>query len=182
MPAAGFEIASLTVNPEIVLIEGDADQLAQLVSIDTSPIPMTGVSANTTVQASLALPTGIVAVGSDTVQVAIKLRQVTETRTFSAGLRLVGTRRDLTYDFTTDRVVVTIGGSSADLDRLLGSALLVDLDVSGLGPGTFDVPVTIDLPTGPTLVTANPATVSVTISATSTPTPSTGPSPTPAGG
>ncbi|MGZ8437042.1 MAG: CdaR family protein [Candidatus Limnocylindrales bacterium] len=182
VPAAGFEIASLTADPEIVLIEGDADQLAQLVSIDTSPIPMTGVSANTTVQASLALPTGIVAVGSDSVQVSIKLRQVTETRTFSAGLRLVGTRRDLTYDFTTDRVIVTIGGSSADLDRLLGSALLVDLDVSGLGPGIFDVPVTIDLPTGPTLVTANPATVSVTISATSTPTPSTGPSPTPAGG
>ena len=69
VPAAGFEIASVTVNPEIVLIEGDADQLAQLVSIDTSPIPMTGVSANTTVQASLALPTGIVAVGSDTIQV-----------------------------------------------------------------------------------------------------------------
>ena len=97
------------------------------------------------------------AVGSDSIKVSIKLRQVTETRTFSAGLRLVGTRRDLSYDFTTDRVVVTIGGSTADLDRLTGSALLVDLDVTGLGPGTVDVPVSIDLPTGPTLVSANPA-------------------------
>jgi YbbR domain-containing protein len=182
VPAAGFEIAGVTVDPQIVLVEGDADQLAQLVSVDTSPIPMTGVSANTTVQASLALPTGIVAVGSDAIKVSIKLRQVTETRTFNAGLRLVGTRRDLTYEFTTDRVVVTIGGSTADLDRLTGSALLVDLDVTGLGPGTVDVPVSIDLPTGPTLVSADPGTVSVTITATATPPPSTGPSPSPAGG
>ena len=180
VPAAGFEIASVTANPPIVLVEGDADQLAQLVSVDTNPIPMTGVSANSTVQTSLALPTGIVAVGSDSIQVTIKLRQVTETRTFSAGLRLVGTRRDLNYEFTTDRVIVTIGGSTADLDRLEGGALVVNLDVSGLGPGTVDVPISLDLPTGPTLVAANPATVSVTITATSPP--SGGPSPSPSGG
>jgi YbbR domain-containing protein len=184
VPAAGFEIAGVTTQPLTVLVEGDADQLAQLVRVDTSSIPLTGVSANTTVQTTLALPTGIVAVGSDAVQVSIKVRQVTETRTFSAGLRLVGTRRDLSYDFTTDRVIVTLGGSTADLDRLVGSALLVDLDVTGLGPGTVDVPVSIDLPTGPTLVSANPATVSVTITGTATPLPSTGPSssPSPAGG
>ncbi len=182
VPAAGFEVAGVTVDPQIVLVEGDADQLAQLVSVATSPIPMTGVSANATVQASLALPTGVATVGSDTIRVSIKLRQVTETRTFSAGLRLVGTRRDLAYDFATDRVIVTIGGSTADLDRLEGSTLVVNLDVTGLGPGTVEVPVSIDLPTGPTLVAANPATVSVTISATATPLPATSPSPSPGGG
>jgi len=181
-PAAGFEIASVTVDPQIVLVAGDADQLAQLVSVDTTPIPMTGVSTDLTVEAGLALPTGIVAVGDDTIRVSIKLRQVTETRTFSAGLRLVGTRRDLTYDFTTNRVIVTIGGSSADLDRLAGSALVVDLDVTGLGPGIVDVPVSVDLPTGPTLVAANPSTVSVTISATAAPSASPGPTPSAAGG
>ncbi len=181
VPAAGFEIAGVTVDPEVVLVEGDADQLAHLVSIDTSPIPMTGVSSNTTVETSLALPTGIETVGTQPIKVSIKVRQVTETRSYSAGLRLVGTRRDLSYDFTTDRVIVTIGGSTADLDRLTGSALVVDLDVTGLGPGIVDVPVSIDLPTGPTLVSASPATVSVTITATSSPPPSTGPSPSPSG-
>lgn len=181
-PAAGFEIASVTVDPQVALVEGDADQLAKLVSVDTTPIPMTGVSGDHTVEARLALPTGIVAVGDDTIRVAIKVRQVTETRTFSAGLRLVGTRRDLAYDFTTDRVIITVGGSSADLDRLAGSTLLVDLDVTGLGPGTVDVRVTIDLPTGPTLVAASPSIVSVTITAIGTPSASPGPGPSAAGG
>lgn len=182
VPAAGFEIASVTVDPQVALVEGDADQLAQLVSVDTSAIPMTGVSADLTVEATLALPTGIVAVGDESIRVSIKLRQVTETRTFSAGLRLVGTRRDLAYDFSTDRVIVTIGGSSADLDRLAGSALLVDLDVTGLGPGTVDVPVSIALRTGPTLVAANPAVVSVTITGVPTPSASVSPTPSATGG
>lgn len=187
-PAAGFEIASVTVDPPVALVAGDADQLAELVSVDTTPIPMTGVSADVTVEAQLALPTGIVAVADDTIRVSIRIRQVTETRTFNAGLRLVGTRRDETYEFTRDRVVVTIGGSTADLDRLTGSALVVDLDVTGLGPGGYDIPVTIDLPTGPALVAANPATVFVTVSAIETPAPSAsaGPglsqSPSPSGG
>lgn len=179
-PAAGFEIASVTVDPAIALVQGDADQLATLGEIDTTPIPLTGVSADLTVEARLAPPTGIVPVGSDPIHVSIKLRAVTETRTFSAGLRLVGTRRDLSYALGTDRVIVTIGGSSADLDRLAGSALVLDLDVIGLGQGTVEVPVSINLPTGPTLVSATPPTVSVTISAAVPPSP--GPSSSPVGG
>jgi YbbR domain-containing protein len=181
-PAAGFEIASVTVDPAIVLVQGDADQLGQMVSVDTAPIPMTGVSANLTVEAQLALPTGIVAVGDQPIRVSIKVREVTETRTFSAGLRLVGTRRDLAYDFTTGRVTVTIGGTSADLDRLAGSELVVNLDVTGLGQGTIDVPVSIDLPTGPTLLAATPSAVSVTISASPSPSPSASAAPSAAGG
>jgi YbbR domain-containing protein len=181
-PAAGFEIASVTVDPQVVLVEGDADQLAELVSADTTPMGMTGVSADITVEAQLALPTGIVAVGDDAVRVSIKIRRVTETRTFSAGLRLVGTRRDLTYNFATDRVIVTIGGSSADLDRLTGSSLVANIDVTGLGPGTVDVPVSVDLPTGPTLVAATPATITITIGAIPTPSTSPGPTPSPSGG
>ena len=181
-PSAGFEIDSVTLDRQVALVEGDADQLAQLVSLETTPISMAGVSANLTVEARLALPTGIVAVGNDTIRVSIKLRQVTETRTLSAGLRLVGTRRDLAYDFTTDRVIVTIGGSSADLDRLAGSAFVVDLDVTGLEPGTVDVPISIDLPTGPTLVAASPSSVSVTIIASAAPSDSPAPTPSAAGG
>ena len=68
------------------------------------------------------------------------------------------------YALSTDRVLVTIGGSTADLDRLSGATLVVDLDVAGLKPGVHDVPVTANLPAGTTLVAANPATVAVTIS------------------
>ncbi len=169
-PATGFEIASVTVEPPVMLVEGDADQLAELVRVDTAQIPMTGVSSDLTVSVGLDLPTGILAVGSDQITVTVTLRPVTATRTFNAGVRLIGAGRGLSYAVDADRILVTIGGSVADLDRLSGTVLVVDLDVTGFQPGTASAPVTLDLPTGATLVSASPSSVNVTI---------TGPSPSP---
>jgi len=169
-PAAGFEIESITVEPPVALVAGDADELAALTRVDTDPIPMAGVSADLRMTVGLALPTGVVSVGDETIAVTITVRQVTATRTYSAGLRLVGTRGDLVYSTGADRVLVTIGGSTADLDRLSGATLVVDLDVAGLGPGTHAVPVTANLPAGTTLVAASPAQVVVTITSAVAPT------------
>ena len=44
-----------------------------------------------------------------------------------------------------DHVLVTIGGSVADLDRLSGAALVMDLDVTGLKAGTHEVTPTANL-------------------------------------
>jgi YbbR domain-containing protein len=180
-PAAGFEIESVTVDPLTALVAGDADDLAKLSQVDTDPIPMTGVSADQTVVVGLALPTGIVPVGDETITVSIKLRPVTETRTFSAGLRLVGADNTLTYALSVDRVLVTIGGSTADLDRLSGAGLVMDLDVTGLKAGTHDIPATANLPVGTTVVAVSPPTVVVTIGTTAVTAPSAGASPQPGG-
>ena len=89
-----------------------------------------------------------------------------------------GPRPELTYSLSTDRVLLTIGGSTADLDRLTGATIVADLDVSRLGPGTTNVPVTVVLPTGLTLVAASPPRVTVEVAAAASP----GPSPAPSGG
>jgi hypothetical protein len=82
-------------------------------------------------------------------------------------------------------VLITVGGSTADLDRLAGGTLVADLDVTGLDAGSHDVPVTADLPAGVTLVGASPANVTVTVRApgpaSPTPTPTTTASPGPTG-
>jgi len=173
-PAAGFEIASVTVDPLVALVAGDADQLAQLTAVDTDPIPMTGVSADEVVEVKLALPTGVVAVKGTPIKVSIKIRPVTATRTYTAGLNLVGNSADLAYALSVDRVLLTIGGSTADLDRLSGATLVATLDVAGLKAGVHDVTVTATLPPGTTLVTSDPATVKVTITELASPSPSAG--------
>lgn len=162
-PAAGFEVAAVSVEPQVVLVAGDADRLIELTKVDTIPISLTGVSGSETVTVELALPDEVVAVDDDSVTVTISLRPVTATRTFDSGLRLVGASSELEYALSTDRVLVTIGGSTADLDRLSGSTLVMDLDVSGLGPGEHDVAATASLPVGTTLVAVSPAIVRVTI-------------------
>jgi len=162
-PAAGFEVASVTVDPLVVAVEGDVDDLAQLEVADTAAVSIRGSTSNVNETTSLELPDGVQALGTSSVTVVVTLRPVVATRTFEAGLLLVGARADRDYTLSTDRVLVTIGGSVADLDRLSGSTIALTLDVSGLDVGAFEVKVGANLLTGLTLVGASPDPVTVTI-------------------
>lgn len=179
-PAAGFEVASIEVNPPVISVEGDANDLAGLDRADTLPISVSGASSQVTQIVGFALPDGVQALGSGTVQVTVKLRPVTGTRTFEAGLIIVGARADLVYTLSTDRVLVTIGGSVADLDRLSGVDLVLTADVTGLEPGAHSIAVSANLATGLTLLGASPNPVEVVVSSpAASPGPSQAPSPAP---
>ncbi len=184
-PAPGFELVSVTAEPRVVTVEGDIDELEPLRTIDTEPVPIGGLSANETLETTLALPTGIVALDVEAVRVTITVRAVTATRTFEVGLDLIGARPDRTYRTSTDRVLITLGGSVADLDRLQGATLLATLDVADLDPGTTSVGVTTDVPAGMAFVSASPDQVAVTVSIPASPSPAAGgtpPSASPAAG
>jgi YbbR domain-containing protein len=175
-PAAGFEVASIVVSPPVVSVEGDANDLAGLDHADTQPISIAGASSEVVQSGGLALPDGVQALGNGTVQVTITLRPITGTRTFEAGLTLVGARPDRVYSLSTDHVLVTIGGSISDLDRLSSVTLVLNVDVTGLDVGTSTVPVSANLATGLTLVGASPNPIAVTVSIPASPAPSPAPS------
>jgi YbbR domain-containing protein len=177
-PAAGFEIESVEVSSAVVSVEGDANDLAAIDSADTEPVSVAGASSQVVQTVRLALPDGVEALGADNVQVTIRLRPITGTRSFDAGLLLVGASPDKGYELSIDRVLVTIGGSVADLDRLSGATIVLTVDVTGLQDGKHSVPVSANLQTGLTLVGASPNPIEVTVtSAPPPPSPSPGPSP-----
>lgn len=163
-PAVGFEVASVIVDPLVISIEGDVDNITPLEFADTAPIVITGASSDVTIDVALQLPDGVQAPTTASVRVTVTLRAVTATRTFNAGLILAGARADRVYALSTDRVLVTIGGSVADLDRLSGSTIVLTLDVSGLDAGQYEVTASANLRTGLTLIGASPNPVTVTIS------------------
>jgi YbbR domain-containing protein len=173
-PAAGFELAAASATPRFVTVEGDVDELEALLSVDTAPISVSGFSSSQNIDVPLVLPTGVVALDVQTVRVSITVRAVTASRNFEVGLRIVGAQPGFTYAPDVDRVLITVGGSVADLDRLIGSTLAVDLDVSALGPGTAQVQPTANLPAGVTLVATNPPNVTVTVTAAASSPPATG--------
>ena len=164
-PAAGFEVESVVVDPIVVQVEGDANDLAGLDLADTEPVSVTGASSDVIQRVRLALPNGVQPVGDGTVQVTVKLRAVTAARTFDAGLSLVGASPDRLYTLSTTHVLVTIGGSATDLDRLASVSLVLTLDVSGLDVGDHKVVPAANLTTGLTLLSVSPSPVIVTIAA-----------------
>jgi len=164
-PASGFEVESVTVDPIVVQVQGDANDLAGLNVADTTPVSVTGASSDVVQRVTLDLPNGVQAVGQGTVQVTVKLRAVTAARTFDAGLSLVGASPDRVYTLSTSHVLVTIGGSATDLDRLASVSLVLTLDVAGLDAGDHKVTPTANLTTGLTLLSVSPSPVIVTITA-----------------
>jgi YbbR domain-containing protein len=174
-PAAGFEVAAVEVDPAVASVEGDANDLAGLDRVDTQPIDVAGASSTVTQSVGFALPEGVQPLGSGTVQVTVRLIPVTATRTFQAGVVLAGARADRQYELSVDRVLVTIGGSVPDLDRLSGTTLVLTGDVTGLDVGTHTVPLRANLTTGLTLISPSPNSIEVTVSL---PAASPGPSPT----
>jgi YbbR domain-containing protein len=171
-PAQGFHITGVDVDPLVVSVEGDADQLATLKEADTAPVNVSGATRDVGQITDLALPTGVVATGSGKATVTVHIESVTETRTYSAGLRLDGREPDLDYTLSDERVLLTVFGPVADLDRLGSASIVVGVNVSGLGTGQHEVPVVPSLPSTVTLVDVSPATVVVTVTSPATPAPS----------
>ncbi len=171
-PAAGVDIASVTVEPLVVSVEGDPAKLSLLTRIDTLPVSVTGATGDVTANVGLVLPPGIELLGVDRVTVTIRLNATAGTRTFTAGPVLSGARDDRTYSLSTDQVLVTVGGASSALAVLSGDSLVVKADVSGLGPGVHAVQLKATLPAGLTLVAISPPTLTVTVGVPTTPAPS----------
>jgi YbbR domain-containing protein len=168
VPAPGFRIAAVAVTPLAVTVEGDAEQLTSLVAVDTAPVSVAGATATVRQTVALAPPNGIATTGTGTVTVTVSIEAVTETRTYSAGLRLDGRDPALDYTLSVDRVLLTLFGSSADLDRLGAASIVVGVNVTGLDPGTHEVTVIPVVDSGVEVVTISPETVTVTITAPST--------------
>jgi YbbR domain-containing protein len=162
-PAPGFEIASVAVNPLVLPVEGDQDDLVALPRLDTEAISVNGATSTIVQMVKIALPAGVRALAASEVEVTITFRRLAGTRNFSAGVVLSGARLDRTYDLSVDRVLVTVGGSVADLDRLEGQSFALRAEVGGLGPGTHVVPLDPNLPAGLAMLAPNPATVEVTV-------------------
>ena len=133
-PAAGFEIANVAVDPSVVTVEGDADQLVDLESIDTVAISVNGDSRPTRPRGRTGDAERRRAAGPDLGRGhrhAPPGHRHTQLRGGAAPRR---DRSGPRYAAGVDRVLITVGGSVADLDRLTGSTLVADLDVDRPGP------------------------------------------------
>jgi YbbR domain-containing protein len=168
-PAQGFRIASVVTDPITVSVEGDADQLSQLNEADTAPVAVSGATRDVVQTVPLALPSGVVpAASTPTVLVTVHIEVVTETRTYSAGIRLDGREPGLDYALSETQALLTLFGPVSDLDRVGAAPIVVAINVAGLTAGAHVLPVVPSLPSTVTVVEVSPATVTVTISVPAT--------------
>ena len=171
-PAVGYEIASVTVSPPIVSVEGDADALAALAAgRHGAAVGQRCVHRPDPERPARSPGWRRFAVRDDGRGHDHARSRSPATRTYSSGIVLSGARDDRTYQLSTDSVLVTVGGTVAALDALDPRVLAVVADVDGLGPGAHKVKLKISLPADVKLVGMSPAEITVTVADAASPSP-----------
>ncbi len=170
-PAPGYRITSVTLDPLVVTVSGEASIVSQLQNAPTAPVDITGRTSDLEAEVGFALPAGITISGADKVKIMLTIAQETGTQTYSVGVSLAGELPGLTYAVAPDRAIVTLGGPTQSLASIDPVLLVGTANVADLPPGTHTVTLEFQPPDGLQLVSVDPAQVTVTVTAPPTPEP-----------
>ena len=159
-PAPGFVVTSVTVEPPLIALTGSSGPLDDVEQLRTAPVNLDGANADLVRSVDIIFPddTSPRVNEPDVVRVTVRVAPVALPFqvTLPAAVNLVGLGAGLQSGVNPQVITVTLNGSSGALSSLSQAQLRAAVDVSGLGPGTYQLPVSIDLPEGVSLAGAAP--------------------------
>lgn len=164
-PTAGFWVASAAADPAVVTVRGEQSALEQVDRVETTPIDVSGASANRVVRASLVLPSGTsLARDAETVLVTIAVRPFVGTRLFPlVAVQPEGLASNLVAEVDPPSVQVVLAGDQPALLAVRSEQVTATVPVGGRGPGTYQLEVSVRSPSGTTVTTVTPKNVSVVL-------------------
>jgi YbbR domain-containing protein len=173
VPANGFDLGSVSVEPAVVTLRGQPAALAGIVEVSTQPINIAGADGNLTVDAEAVLPDGTrLSAETEPLVVSIEVRPAVVSRTFLVGVVCEGTDDASACLPQLAQAAVTVRGTAAAVDGLDPADVTPVVDVTGLEPGEHVLAAEVNLPNGIELVSISPGTVTVLIEIPPTPEPS----------
>ena len=161
-PAAGYELGTVTAEPPLVEVEGPASAVKALTAVVTEPLSAAGASAPLSEMLTVGVPDPSVRLKNpDPVRVTVNVRPA-QFQWAVAGIpvELVNAKGRVTI--SPDTVTVYVRGPR---DAMGADATAFDaaVDVDGLRPGQYQVPVRVVVPPRIGLVRVEPQEVRVRI-------------------
>ncbi len=140
--AANHEIINAVATPSTVRLVGDLSVLDAIESIQLEPIAVNGMNATATVESDLILPEGVRLLDDETVSVLIEIREMVISQSFEQlEIQVYGkpAKSNVTLDIPT--VDLTVEGRYSLVSILMRSDITVQVDVTGLSPGVYKLPL-----------------------------------------
>ena len=164
--ADGYYISGISVEPQVVQLAGDQDQLDALDTLGTIPatVDITGATDDVVELVGLPIPDGVTALNApDGVTVTIQITPLPGTRTMSIPVRPRGLAAGLSVtSISPESIEVLIGGPQATVGDLRPDDVTVTVNLSGLGEGTHTVSLAQPhVPDGYFVRSVNPSVVNV---------------------
>jgi YbbR domain-containing protein len=171
--ADGFWLTNISVTPPNVTVFSSNPNLVNELPpfVETEPIDLTGLTDDTDIRAALVLPEGISLVGEQSVLVRIGIAAQMGSLNVTLEPEVTGLSPEFTASAAPETVEVILGGPLPILRSLTPASVRLTLDLTGLGPGDYQVTPIVDLlPEGVTVESILPQNVQVTITPAPTPT------------
>jgi len=164
MPAPGFVVSQITADPSTVVIIGPARRIASTTTATTDRVSIDGAKATVTESVSVGVPDAQLRLREPrTARVVVTVEPTGERRYSAVRVTVRNLPAGMRASVEPAVVSVLVRGAESVLGHLDLRAVAPYIDVTGLGPGRYEVPVLLDL--GGTFVpSVRPATVTVTIS------------------
>ncbi len=180
-PGPGYYVSLYRAEPATARLYGAPEQLDEWSFVSTVPIDVTGATGTITQTAGLARPSGIVGISSENeVEVTVEVLPVMG----SAETQIVVVHENLPpgLDVSINPAIValTLYGPAPELRELDASSIIVSVNLTGLGAGTYTLSPIISAPDALTVEGFTPRQLQVVLTARPTPQPSPAPAaPTP---
>lgn len=173
--ASGYRLASVAAFPAIVTVYSANVTLIEALPgyVETAPLDLSGASEDIETRLSLILPPDVTLVGEQTVVVQVSISPIEDSVTISyRPVVVIGLGAGYKAQVSPVTVDVILSGPIPALESLILSDVIVSVDASGLGPGTYQLIPRVSIAADDIQVQSIlPSTVQVTISGTGTPSP-----------
>jgi YbbR domain-containing protein len=152
-PYGDYRVVEISSTPKTIKLKGTSTVLNPLISIEV-PGDVLNVSGahediTTTIDITEYLPDGAELVDASEATITVTVRiEPYESKTYqlsSDSISVVGLGDGYEISYTKDSIPVTISGLKKDLNKLTVATLLSSIDVSGLGEGTHQVTLNLEL-------------------------------------
>jgi YbbR domain-containing protein len=167
IPAAGYRVSGQVSSPLTVIVDGPSDALADVVAVQTDPVDVQGATATVRETVPIVdLPPGVEVISPTDGQVVVQISIVQDgVRQELPGQDVIAVNTEgVAVQIEPGQISVTVYGPAQELAQLRAGDIIVQVDVRGLGPGTYQLSPTVYLPQGLTWVSSTPSVVTVTVS------------------
>jgi YbbR domain-containing protein len=161
-PADGYRIGPIEITPPRVRVRAPSREIANLETIETEAVDVTGLATETEHVAAITSTSGMMRVEPSEVVIKIGIVPVIAIKDFH-GVPVTVRNTKYQSKLQPPRINVILRGAKLELSKLdLSGIVFVDGD--GMGPGTYNTPVQVQLPQGMELLHLWPDKIRITIS------------------
>jgi len=177
-PARGHFVSLYRAQPASATIIGPPEELDKVTTIATDPVNIEGATAPVNVTVGLQQPPNVTISGLTQVQVTVEIRAIAASAVTRVAVSVANLGPELQAVLMPESVAVLLGGPAPVLESLQPGSVIVSLNLSGLGPGTYTLAPVVNAPAQVTVAGVTPTEIRVEIRPVATPVPT--PSPPPA--